>query len=72
MAWNPSPEVADCREIARKWGCVQVVVVAVYPAGQYRTVSYGSTRKQCDAANVTRKEIHDMIDNEVITIIEVD
>ncbi len=29
MTWNPSPKVADCREIARKWGREQVIIIAI-------------------------------------------
>lgn len=51
MAWNPSPKVADCREIARKWGKQQVIVLAVDPvAGTLEMATYGQTREHCAEA----------------------
>jgi hypothetical protein len=49
MAWNPSPKVADCRDIARKWGVQQVIIIAVNrnnDTAEY--ASYGETRALCD------------------------
>ncbi len=45
MAWNPSPKVADCREIARKWGGKhQVIVLAIdCAAGTLEMATYGHT-----------------------------
>lgn len=51
MAWNPSPKVADCRDIARKWKKHQVIILAVdIHAGTTEYASYGETRKLCDEA----------------------
>ena len=51
MSWSPSPKVADCREIARKWGKQQVIVLAVdRKAGTLEMTSYGETRALCDGA----------------------
>lgn len=51
MAWNPSPKVADCREIARKWGKQQVIILAVDPAcGTLEMATYGQTRELCAEA----------------------
>ena len=48
MAWNPSPKVADCREIARKWGKQQVIIIAVdYKTGTLEYASYGETMTLC-------------------------
>lgn len=49
MAWNPSPKVADCREIARKWGNKhQVIILAVdRKAGTLQLVTYGETKALC-------------------------
>ena len=27
MAWNPKPKVADCRELARRWGNKDEIIV---------------------------------------------
>ena len=52
MAWNPSPKIADCREIARKWGngIEQVIIIGIDGNGNCVTASYGETKKLCDAA----------------------
>lgn len=52
MAWNPSPKVADCREIARKWGNKdQVIVLAVdRKAGTLEMATYGETKALCSEA----------------------
>jgi len=55
MAWNPSQKVADCREIARKWGFNKVIIIALEnDKGQGTAVSYGKTKKMCaDAARLS-------------------
>lgn len=70
MAWNPHPKIADLRELSRKWGYDQIIVLAVNTkAGTFETVSYGETRALCDAA----KKINEHIHNEVATgAIEID
>ena len=53
MSWNPSPKVADCREIARKWRKQQVIILAVdIKAGTLEYASYGETKPLCDEAKV--------------------
>lgn len=48
MAWNPSPKVADCREIAKKWGKHQIIVLAVdTDECTLEAVSYGETKELC-------------------------
>ncbi len=60
MAWNPSPKVADCREIARKWGYDQVVVLAINSRSRiFETVSYGETRALCEATKEIAERIHE-------------
>lgn len=49
MAWNPSPKVADCREIARKWGVQQVIIIALdVPKNTIEYASFGETKALCD------------------------
>ena len=51
MAWNPSPKVADCREIARKWGHKQVIVIALnQDDGKIEMATYGETVALCSDA----------------------
>jgi len=51
MAWNPSPKVADCREIARKWGHQQVIVIALNSADcKIEMATYGETKALCAEA----------------------
>lgn len=53
MAWNPSPKVADCREIARKWGngIEQVIIIGVDGDGATTTATYGRTPQLCACAD---------------------
>ena len=49
MAWNPSPHVADCREIAKKWGHKQVIIIAMNAdKGLIEMATYGETKALCD------------------------
>jgi len=50
MAWNPHPKVADCRDIARKWGKEQVIIIAIDGAGRLDMATYGQTMKLCGCA----------------------
>ena len=62
MAWNPSPRVADCRTIARKWGMNQTVIVGINTeTGKYEIASFGETKSLCADA----KRLNDRI-NQVI------
>lgn len=64
MAWNPSPEVQDCREIARRLGYKQVIVIGIKPEqGTFSVVSYGETKALCDNASTVASQIHEMIAN---------
>ena len=48
MAWNPSPKVADCREIARKWGHKQVIIIAInHQTDKMEMATYGDTKVLC-------------------------
>jgi hypothetical protein len=47
MAWNPSPKVADCREIARKWGVEQVIIFGIDKDGGLAMATYGATMILC-------------------------
>lgn len=66
MAFNPSPKVADCREIARKWGNQeQVIILAIDGEGRMQMATYGRTSKLCSVAqalgNAAWKGIEDCI-----------
>ena len=51
MAWNPSPKVADCRDIARKWGKQQIIILAVdLNSGTLEYSSFGDNKSRCDEA----------------------
>lgn len=51
MAFNPSPKVADCREIAKKWNKPQIIILAIDPiAGTLEYASYGESKAHCDEA----------------------
>jgi len=57
MAWNPKPKVADCRELARRWGNKdEIIVLAIDEAyGTIEMVTYGRTR----ALRAKAKELGD-------------
>lgn len=57
MAWNPSPKVADCREIARKWGngIEQVIIIGIDGDGRTVTATYGRTPQLCACADAFGK-----------------
>jgi hypothetical protein len=51
MAFNPSPKVADCRDIAKKWNKPQIIILAVDPiAGTLEYASYGESKAHCAEA----------------------
>lgn len=51
MAFNPSPKLADCRDIAKKWNKPQIIILAVDPiAGTLEYASYGESKTHCDEA----------------------
>lgn len=51
MAWNPSPKVKDCREIGRKWGCQQVLIIGIdQVTGNVIGASYGDNKELCKSA----------------------
>lgn len=50
MAFNPSPKVADCRDIARKWNRQMVIIIGLNETGEYEWASYGETKQLCDSA----------------------
>lgn len=47
MTWNPSPKVADCREIARKWGVEQVIIFGINKDGELAMATYGANMTMC-------------------------
>jgi hypothetical protein len=57
MAWNPSPKVADCREIARKCGngIEQVIIIGIDGDGRTTTATYGRTAQLCACADAFGK-----------------
>lgn len=48
MAWNPSPKVAAARDIARRFGKQQVIVVMLdLERGTIESATYGETKALC-------------------------
>ena len=62
MAWNPSPKVADCREIARKWGMNQIIVIAL-DRGKDRMemATYGETKALCSDTSTLGNAAYDAV-----------
>lgn len=66
MAWNPSPKVADCREISRKWGHKhQVIILALdRNKGTLQLATYGETKALCaDAKRLGELAYQSVFDN---------
>ena len=65
MAWNPSPKIADCREIARKWHKQQIIVLAVdLHAATLEYASYGDTTALCaDARRLAEAAYKAVVEN---------
>jgi hypothetical protein len=62
MAWNPSPKVADCRDIARKWGKQQVIILAIDTnQNTLEYASYGETKELCSDAQKLADAAYDAI-----------
>lgn len=48
MAWNPHPDVAKARTLARELGFEQIMIVAVSrKKNQLKLVTYGETKALC-------------------------
>lgn len=65
MAFNPHPKVADCREIARKWGKEQVIILAIDGDGVMEMATYGETVALCKCAKVLGECAFDAISKAV-------
>ncbi len=64
MAWNPSPKVADAREIARKWNKQQVIIIAVdIHAETLEYASYGETTTLCADAKRLADAAYEAVSN---------
>lgn len=62
-------KIDDCAALARKWGCDQVVVLAIkHEAETVETISYGETRALSDAAEKVANQIHHDVVNGIIEI----
>jgi hypothetical protein len=62
MAWNPSPKVADARELARKHGANKVIVLLVDERrGTLESISYGEDRRQCAEAKRLADAAYDAV-----------
>jgi hypothetical protein len=60
MAWNPSPKLADCRDIATKWGRPSVVIIA-WDDEQIEVASFGATKQLCAEAEGLAEEAYNAI-----------
>lgn len=67
MAWNPSPKVADCRDVARKWNVQQVIILGFnYKNGTFEIASFGETRALCADAKAIGEAIFKQIEDGTI------
>ena len=66
MAWNPSPKVADCRDIARKWGMKQVIVIGLNrDNGNMDMATYGETKALCTETKSLGNAAYDALYNAI-------
>jgi len=65
MAWNPSPKVADCREIARKWGKEQVMIIAIDGDGRLEMATFGQTKELCGCCKVLGDAAFEAIERKI-------
>lgn len=62
MAFSPSPKVADCRELARKWKKTKVIIIMIDDrAGTMEYASYGETPVMCKRAGQLADTAYDAI-----------
>lgn len=64
MPFNPSPKVADAREIARKWGADKVVILFVTETPEETRLeyaSYGKTESKCREARRIADKAYDAV-----------
>ena len=53
MAWNPSPKIATCRDVARKYSKEQVIIIMFDRKNNtMECASYGTTKLLCHDAGV--------------------
>lgn len=45
-----SPEIEDCRKLARKWGQEQLIAIALDGRGTVKLVTYGADKQLCSCA----------------------
>lgn len=69
MAWNPSPAVAEARDIAKKHGDDMVIVVRIHFENGMQTASYGRTKALCDLASQLADAYHNQIE-EILAKVE--
>lgn len=65
MAWNPSPKVADCRDIAQKWGGKShVIIIAIDSTAEtIQMATYGRSVIQCADAKRMGDLAYDVVRN---------
>jgi hypothetical protein len=60
MAWNPSPKVANARDIGKKYN-KDIVIFVMFDEDTLELISYGKTKKLCSQADLLAQKINDFI-----------
>jgi hypothetical protein len=68
MAWNPSPQMADIRDLARKWAAKQLIVIEVRYGGAYAVHSFGQTKELCDHAKPIGDKVFGLIEDGTVKV----
>ena len=67
MAWNPSPKVAAARDIGKKFGFDQVIILGINnDKDQMEAISYGSTKSSCGQAKGYANVAYDAVYNHIV------
>jgi len=68
MAWNPSPEVAIARDVAKKLDDAKAVVVIYITkdGSKCGSISYGKDKETCEAAKHWSRKLHDVAMDEIV------
>lgn len=62
MAWNPDKRVAAARDIAKKFGFDQVIIIGIdNPKNIMTSASYGKNKESCSECKVLADAAYDAV-----------
>lgn len=69
--WNPSPKVADCRDIATKWKKDQVIIISLDDEGRLEMATFGKTKQLCHVTGHLGNVAFEAIEKEISDVDEI-